>query len=213
MVKLYAGNEPETEPFIVHKDWACKASPVLAAAFNSEFLEGQTQEYRLDMSARDGDVVQLLVSWIYTHKLELEPLSAAEVQQAPKAEQIRIRSRHSSYLAKLWVLADKLLMPRLQNEVIECFCKSNASTGCCFSIPIVRYIYENTNENSRLRKFLLYQTETIGPLSEEVADRCHELPPEFFFDVLELLKTKVPKEIRASFAAEKNIDKFKMPED
>ncbi|CZR51151.1 uncharacterized protein PAC_01026 [Phialocephala subalpina] len=52
-VKLYPGTDPNAPPFVVHKDWVCHYSSVLNAAFNSNFLEGQTQEYRLHVDGID----------------------------------------------------------------------------------------------------------------------------------------------------------------
>lgn len=52
MVTLYAG-EGDDHKFTVHKDFVCHYSPVLKAAFESDFIEGQTQSYRLkDTSER-----------------------------------------------------------------------------------------------------------------------------------------------------------------
>ena len=37
-----------SKKFIIHKEFACYVSPVFDAAFNSNFVEGQTQTYKLD---------------------------------------------------------------------------------------------------------------------------------------------------------------------
>ncbi|KAH7417462.1 hypothetical protein BKA64DRAFT_702229 [Cadophora sp. MPI-SDFR-AT-0126] len=37
-----------TTKFIVHKEFACYHSSVFRAAFNSNFVEGQTQTYRIE---------------------------------------------------------------------------------------------------------------------------------------------------------------------
>jgi hypothetical protein len=45
-VTLYAGKNEEK--FIIHKEFVVHYSPVLKAAFNSEFIEGKNQTYRLE---------------------------------------------------------------------------------------------------------------------------------------------------------------------
>lgn len=61
MVTIYAGPDPDATPFVMHKDFTCHFSPVLKAGFNSGFIEGQKQEYRVDED--DEQVVRLLVEW------------------------------------------------------------------------------------------------------------------------------------------------------
>lgn len=68
MVTILAG--PNKEPFLVHKDFACHYSPVLRAAFNSSFIEGETQTYDLDDV--EEETVRLLVHWIYTQSIALD---------------------------------------------------------------------------------------------------------------------------------------------
>lgn len=66
MVTLYAGQQEEAKPFLIHKDFACHYSEVLNIALNSDFVEGQTQSYRLDED--NGEVVRLLnyCKWEFT---------------------------------------------------------------------------------------------------------------------------------------------------
>lgn len=47
MVKLVVEDNEVEEVFTVHKEIACYSSPVLNAAFNSEFEEGRAQSYNL----------------------------------------------------------------------------------------------------------------------------------------------------------------------
>jgi len=54
MVTFHIGEEDGEEDFLVHKDFACSYSPILKAAFNSIFFEGQTQSYRLNDNPTDA---------------------------------------------------------------------------------------------------------------------------------------------------------------
>ncbi|KAH7363880.1 hypothetical protein BKA65DRAFT_388657, partial [Rhexocercosporidium sp. MPI-PUGE-AT-0058] len=66
IITLKVGKDESVKEFIVHKDYACHFSPVLKAAFNSSFLEGQTQVYQLK-DTHEG-VVTMLVHWLYHQK-------------------------------------------------------------------------------------------------------------------------------------------------
>lgn len=59
MVTLYAGDKPDAKSFLVHSSFAIHYSPVLKAAFGSDFIEGKTQEYRLDEESEE--TVRLLI--------------------------------------------------------------------------------------------------------------------------------------------------------
>ncbi len=48
MVILEAVNDESQKSQKVHRDVACHYSPIFKAAFNSNFVEGQTQTYRLE---------------------------------------------------------------------------------------------------------------------------------------------------------------------
>ncbi|KAH9215304.1 hypothetical protein DL95DRAFT_249351, partial [Leptodontidium sp. 2 PMI_412] len=113
--------------FVVHKDFACHYSPVLEAAFNGNFIEGQTQEYKFYDTGEEA--TRLLVHWLYTQKLDTIVLT----------------------LIELWVLCERLIIPRLQNAIIheiQCVTEhTNTIPVSCF-----KYIYENTASNNPLRR-------------------------------------------------------------
>ncbi|TVY32908.1 hypothetical protein LOCC1_G007719 [Lachnellula occidentalis] len=140
--------KPKT--FIVHKEIACYHSPVLNAAFNSDFIEGQTQTYTLDDISEGA--FKLLVQWLYSQKLVLP--------RPPMANELCILYTD---LVMLWVLADKLDIPSLQNLVLE---KIEQISDESVSIPYESfdYIYRNTSKGSQLRRFLV----------EMVSMQCHE---------------------------------------
>jgi len=69
MVTFLIGETGSEEPFKVHKEFACYYSPVLRAAFNSSFLEGQTQTYRLEDIGVNA--FRLLVQWLYSQNMDV----------------------------------------------------------------------------------------------------------------------------------------------
>jgi BTB/POZ domain len=59
LVTFHIGKDPSMETFKIHKEVACLYSPVLKAALNSQFIEGQTQTYTIDDTTKE--VFQLLI--------------------------------------------------------------------------------------------------------------------------------------------------------
>jgi hypothetical protein len=54
---------------MVHKEHACRYSPVLDKAFNSTFEEGQAQTYTMDDTTIGA--FRMFVQWVYTQKLNV----------------------------------------------------------------------------------------------------------------------------------------------
>lgn len=110
LVTFIIGKNGETVNFTAHKEVICCHSPVLEAAFNSNFIEGQTQTCRLEDTTEDA--FKLFMQWIYSQRLTLKQLD--DCWTTVEAEEV------SEYmnLMGLWVLADRLCIPCLQNAVI-----------------------------------------------------------------------------------------------
>lgn len=74
-------------------------------------------------------------------------------------------------LVKLWILADVLQIPMLQNEIVGLILKKMSAERRCMDREAIDYVYQNTIEDSKLRS-LTYK-------SVEMAMRCgfagHEL--------------------------------------
>jgi hypothetical protein len=69
MVTFIIGKDPDQENFMVHKEHACRYSPVLDKAFNSTFKEGETQNYTMDDASVEA--FRMFVQWIYSQKLNV----------------------------------------------------------------------------------------------------------------------------------------------
>ncbi|TVY71185.1 hypothetical protein LSUE1_G008209 [Lachnellula suecica] len=118
--------------------------PVFAAAFNSEFIEGQTQIYRPEDT--DPQVFRLLTQWMYTKSLRyISPGSEAEGQQHLHNLQLAIH---------LWVLADRFCIPPLQNHAMVDIV-SIAYHYQTYPIHSLNFVWENTATGSPLRHYLL----------------------------------------------------------
>lgn len=135
-------NDIETK-FVVHKDFACHYCPIFRAAFNSDFLEGQTQTYTL--SDTTATTMRFLVEWIYTQSLTITQF---ENKKSDRTETMT--------LVQLWVLADKLLIPKLQNFVMRKLVqlRDEVSFSAIFSVD---YVWQNTLAGSPLHLLFLHQ--------------------------------------------------------
>ncbi|KUJ22796.1 uncharacterized protein LY89DRAFT_763279 [Mollisia scopiformis] len=160
---------------MVHKDFACHYSPVFQAAFNSSFIEGQTQEYRLQDTSEI--VVRVLINWFYTKKVDVEALGFTGESIKTAYYETRFIS-----LVELWILAEKLLIPELQNMVIREFYRLKLAamivpTSCFHAI------YEDTVVGSPLRRLcvdicVVYLKHSVY---RETAD---QIPHDMFVDLV-----------------------------
>jgi hypothetical protein len=146
MVTFLIGPEPSPKKFIVHKEIACRHSGVFDAAFNSEFIEGQTQTYRLEDTSEE--VFRMLVQWMYGKQLDLISLEG-------KVVIVKEDLTQDMHLAELWVLADRLGMPWLQNRILDHIDHIRRQTN---SMPTAtfHYVYDNTASGSPLRKYFVW---------------------------------------------------------
>jgi hypothetical protein len=164
---------PDEKKFIVHKEFACHYSPVLNAAFNSQFIEGQTQTYRLE-DTTEG-TFRLFLQWLYYQQLELLQLQDGNVD-----DNLVIDEDES--LFGLWILADKLGAPHLQNLAIESIEKIRYKTEG-LALSHLHYIYDNTSTGSLLREYMVDQCrENLWP--ESYINCGHDFPHEFLIELV-----------------------------
>ncbi|TVY36386.1 hypothetical protein LSUB1_G004769, partial [Lachnellula subtilissima] len=133
-----------SEAFVVHKEFACHHSPVFNAAFNGPFVEGQTQVYGLEDTTTRA--VRLLVYWLYTQKVDLT---------LPNDDHSALKAQASS-LAELWVLADFLLIPRLQNAVLGAIVSVRREHHSLY-MGCWGYVCAHTAPDSAIRRLLAHQ--------------------------------------------------------
>lgn len=141
---------PEKKKFILHKEFACQYSPVFKAAFNSDFIEGQTQTYKLEDVTEAA--ARLLVNWFYTQQLDIEGYGASSPE----------KRQEDMALCQLWVLADKLLVPQLQNQTIRTMVDLRVKTNIIPTLSL-EYIWANTSPGNPLRRLLVHQCATLAP--------------------------------------------------
>lgn len=141
LVTILVGKAAEEQRFVVHKALACHYSPVFNSAFNGDVQEGQAQTYHLEDTSKGA--IQLLVQWIYMQKLDLNHFP----QETKLGQKVHC-------VAEVWVLADKLLIPRLQNAAALEIATQTFKSG---KIPTwsLNYVYKNTGQGSPLRSLFI----------------------------------------------------------
>ena len=130
---------PAKKEFVIHKSFVCHASPVLKAAFISNFAEGQTQRYVLEDTTEAAFC--LFSEWVYTRNVYWD----GKIQDDPI----------SSILPRVWVLAEKFLVPKLQNRVMDLIEKVRKKRGTLGRT--ISWGYANTRCGSPLRRIYVHQ--------------------------------------------------------
>ncbi|KAE8446865.1 hypothetical protein EG329_011496 [Mollisiaceae sp. DMI_Dod_QoI] len=148
LVTFIIGKDDNKKTFIIHKDVVCESSSVLKAAFESEFVEGQTQTYKLEDTTERA--FKLLMQWMYAGRFTVKQF------QEDWAEDDEAETSENWSIIELWVLADKLCMLSLQNKAIETLDRISNVSVTIFTSEI-RYIYESTSSGSPLRRYIIAQ--------------------------------------------------------
>ncbi|KAE9381284.1 hypothetical protein N431DRAFT_392327 [Stipitochalara longipes BDJ] len=196
VVGLYAGVDHGEKPLNIHKDVACFYSPVFKAAFNSQFIEGEEQKYRLeDASPR---TVRLLIHWMYHQELDVGKILRND------------KSKIDQILVELWVLADKLLVPALQNVVIKELERlrnkyKTTSTRC---LP---YVYEKTGPGSELRKLFISWC-AFNVTSTRFEEKPDHFPHEMLLELAQVLVEKMPDTVKERITDERDMADFEVEE-
>lgn len=193
LVTFYIGKGDNAKGFVVHKEFACHYSPVFKAAFNSQFIEGQTQTYRLEDTT--PEVFQLLVQWLYCQTFDL--ITEDEEDQSEFGNDTGSESsgdsvdegdlsdfeKTSMKLCQLWVLADRLQLPRLQNLAIDQLHRESRREYSVSTEPL-HYIYNNTAVGSPLRQIFIHKCALdMAPRGWRMK-YSKSYPQEFLFGVL-----------------------------
>ncbi len=161
--------------------FACNASPVLKAAFNSRFQEGETQTYILEDV--DAEIFDRLVLWIYTQTATFEEINGAEVEPPSKETQASF-DEEVLKLLKLWTLGDKLLMPELQNEVMTAITEMWGLGQCHLrSTSWIPYIWEYPIAGSPIHRFVSSHV-ICWVKKDHCLQHYQDFPPELLMDVL-----------------------------
>ncbi|TVY90520.1 hypothetical protein LAWI1_G006819 [Lachnellula willkommii] len=162
--------DDEKQEFLVHKEFICYYSPFFDTAFNGGFEEGVTQS--IDILSVYPQVFGLFVHWLYTQNVVQD-----QHNEPPTRD-----------LVDLWLLGDRFLIPRLQNDTLIALDQNRVGTGR--RIGFSYRVYDNTVRGSPLRRYLAQTTATGFPKNEAISYRQDHYPPELVFDMFNFLRTR-----------------------
>ena len=98
-MKVTVGKGDYAGVFNVHRTLLCENSDYFNTCLNSSFAEAASQEVRLD--GEDAEIFAYFVKWLYRGNLEYEDAG------------------FTIAMAKLYILAGRLLCPELKKEVVD----------------------------------------------------------------------------------------------
>lgn len=130
----------------------------------------------------------MLVKWLYTQKIEEFDFADIDHQSSDWENRGSLAEEHNLNLVHLWILADKLLILRLQNmavvEIQACRQRNGFATTKWF-----RLVYEHTSVDNPLRHLVvdscLYEYDFRSEVGSHVVDqRPDDFPPQLLLDIL-----------------------------
>lgn len=152
----------------------------------------------------DPDAVHFLVLWLYTQKLETYQLSAEEPADR------ELMQKEDLSLSNLWVLADKLLIPRLQNLVIKTIEEIGEKLNeFATSSANLDYIYSNTAADSPLRRLIVHHCATELNI-KWLSKNGDQFPKEMLLDIITYLCSTHPA--RDDLASDRDMEDYEVKE-
>lgn len=160
-VNVRKDDKQDYKAFPIHKNYICHYSPYFEAAFNGRFIEGETQE--MDIDEVEPRIFGIFVTWLYSQTIKDED------GNIPAPEKI----------VRLWIFADRILCPRLQNQAIVALDAARIQYGP-FTYAVPKLVYDGTPTGSPLRQYLVdYSVSNTNPLG-----KTDPLPNQLLLDML-----------------------------
>lgn len=138
MVTINIGSGKDKLTCSIYKEFACCYSPLFGAAF----IATGTKTIDLE-EVTWPESFGIVQAWMYTQELE-SPFPG--------------RSFDATDLCDIWILADRLLMPKLQNKALKTVIERLAGSGKFAPTTFAwrtQYLYDQTSLDSKLRSFLI----------------------------------------------------------
>jgi len=94
---------------------------------------------------------------------------------------------HLLSLGRLWVLADRFLIPSLQNGVIDAISHQLDIRKTTGLHSLINLAYQHTEGDNELARFVAWKVAVGNPLTLELC-KTPDTPKEFFFGIMMVLK-------------------------
>ncbi|KAM0181824.1 hypothetical protein ACHAPF_001348 [Botrytis cinerea] len=163
-VKLIVGPVVMSKTFVVHKNILCAASPVFEASFKPEWQEGVDATMKLPED--DPRYFAPLLYWIYNNEI-VYPQGCSTIEG----------------LAEVYHLAEKYLMPRLQNDLIDSLVYETVTIDRIFLPESINSIFKNSPAASKLRLFVVNSTLKNWVLAKHFKSKPGDLCADFLFEI------------------------------
>jgi len=147
MVTILVGSQKHK--FIAHKDFLTYYSEYFRACLGERFTEAENRVVELDHT--EPEAFRHLMDWIY--KQDIQSVAERQIEAIGAS----VQDVAGEYM-DLWILADYLLIPELQNLVLEKLSEHKPAVLCP---DVISHVYSNTGEGSMLRKFALDLSSTV----------------------------------------------------
>ena len=175
MVTVNVSKGTYQKSFLIHKEFLCHYSPYFDAAFNGNFQEGAN--LTLDLEDTSPNTFDIFLDWLYTQKV---PSDLEKGENGPDV----LRQ-----LVDLWLLADRLLIPKLQNEALVALEQTRIALHVRPKYSF-NHVYENTVEGSPLRRYMVQLGGSGFPSHKEIPlfqkDRYSK---DMLFDMVNFMRT------------------------
>lgn len=157
----------ENTTFTAHKQLLCDSSPLFERLYTEHASKRPTDE-PLELKNAEPAIFQEVLTWVYRGNITVLDVHSTQSKE---------------FLVKLWLLAESLEMPNLQNQTF--FVLNNKVDGVshyALGKEVICQIYRGTGKSSPLR---LYTVDT-WLLTARASDleSCHDkLPREFIVEL------------------------------
>ncbi|TGO57537.1 hypothetical protein BCON_0064g00040 [Botryotinia convoluta] len=165
-VKLIVGPVSVSKTFVVHKDILCAASPVFEAGFKPVWQKGG--DATMELPEDDPIYFAPLVYWIYNNEIVYPYGFSASPMGG---------------LADVYHLAEKHLMPRLQNDLIDSLVYETVTSSRLFVPRTITSIFKNSPAASKLRLFVVNSTLKNWTFVKHMACKPEDLCADFLFEI------------------------------
>jgi len=137
--------------YIVHKHVACEKSPFFTACLKEHTKEAREQKIEIQ-EWDDDDSMRTLIVWMYQGRSVLRISSSllkypTTTKGDERADALQMR------LTKLYLLADRLLIQELRNNIVDCFGAIYQSHE--LDAMAVSVLFDNGPSDCLLRSYLL----------------------------------------------------------
>lgn len=194
---------------MIHKQVACEHSEVWDRAFNSTFIEGQTQTYRIEDA--DPETFRLLTQWVYQEKFEHAHSRDPSSRHNGDPDLVIQCMEEDGVLLHIWVLAEKYLIRRLQNYTMRVLYSKSLVCDLHLISDDLRYVFNNTGEGSALRRFVIEQG-CCGKTDSIHRQFLLSYPVEVLVDIILALKRQLPENVRARKYPQMTDDRYLVEE-